>query len=143
LREPGFEYGRKQQIEQPIQHGGLPGLVLDDLIAEQDAPIMELVYREGLSRDQVYELAFIGGPLELRGADAAPIRPIAIPVKQRRRRNERCQARWKPYLPVLKRLFVLQKAGGPVFLSRMAASARYSACPLPCSYWPSPCFPPS
>ncbi len=51
------------------------------LLAEQGTPIMELVYLEELSRDQVYEFAFIGGSLKLRGADAAPIRPIAMPVR--------------------------------------------------------------
>lgn len=51
------------------------------LLAEQGAPIMELVYLEELSRDKVYEFAFIGGSLKLRGSDAAPIRPLAIPVK--------------------------------------------------------------
>lgn len=51
------------------------------LLAEQGAPILELVYLEQLSRDQVYEFAFIGAPLKLRGADAAPIRPVAIPFK--------------------------------------------------------------
>ena len=49
------------------------------LLAEQGTPIIELVYLEALSRDQVYEFAFIGASLKLRGADAAPIRPIAIP----------------------------------------------------------------
>jgi len=49
------------------------------LLAEQGAPIIELANLEALSRDQVYEFAFIGGSLKLRGADAAPIRPIAIP----------------------------------------------------------------
>jgi kynurenine formamidase len=51
------------------------------LLAEQGAPIMELVYLEELARDAVYEFAFIGGSLKLRGADAAPIRPIALPVR--------------------------------------------------------------
>jgi kynurenine formamidase len=51
------------------------------LLAEQGAPIIELVYLEELSRDRIYEFAFIGGSLKLRGADAAPIRPIAIPVE--------------------------------------------------------------
>jgi kynurenine formamidase len=41
---------------------------------------MELVELEGLSKDKVYEFAFIGGSLKLRGADAAPMRPIAIPI---------------------------------------------------------------
>jgi kynurenine formamidase len=51
------------------------------LLAEQGAPILELVYLEDLSRDKVYEFAFIGGSLKLRGSDAAPIRPIAMPVR--------------------------------------------------------------
>ena len=50
------------------------------LLAEQGAPILELVNLEGLSRDRIYEFAFLGGSLKLRGADAAPIRPIAVPV---------------------------------------------------------------
>ena len=51
------------------------------LLAEQGAPILELVNLEELSKDGVYEFAFIGGSLKLRGADAAPIRPIAIPIR--------------------------------------------------------------
>jgi len=53
------------------------------LLAEQGTPIMELVYLEDLARDGVYEFALIGGSLKLRGADAAPMRPIAIPIKPR------------------------------------------------------------
>lgn len=52
------------------------------LLAEQGTPIIELVFLEELSRDKVYEFAFIGGSLKLRGADAAPIRPVAIPVRK-------------------------------------------------------------
>ncbi len=52
------------------------------LLAEQGTPIIELAYLEELSRDQVFEFAFIGGSLKLRGADAAPIRPIAIPLRK-------------------------------------------------------------
>lgn len=52
------------------------------LLAEQGTPIIELVFLEALSRDKVYQFAFIGGSLKLRGADAAPIRPIAIPLKK-------------------------------------------------------------
>ena len=51
------------------------------LLAEQGAPIIELAFLEELSRDKIYEFAFIGGSLKLRGADAAPIRPIAIPIE--------------------------------------------------------------
>jgi kynurenine formamidase len=51
------------------------------LLAQQGAPILELVYLEELSNDAVYEFAFIGGSLKLRAADGAPIRPIAIPLR--------------------------------------------------------------
>ena len=50
-------------------------------LAQHGTPILELVYLEELSNDAVYEFAFIGGSLKLRGADAAPIRPIAVPVR--------------------------------------------------------------
>lgn len=51
------------------------------LLAQQGIPILELVNLEAIAADGVYEFAFIGGSLKLRGADAAPLRPIAIPVK--------------------------------------------------------------
>ena len=50
------------------------------LLAQTGTPIIELAYLEDLSRDQVYEFAFVGGSLKLRGSDAAPLRPIAIPL---------------------------------------------------------------
>lgn len=50
------------------------------LLAEQGTPILELVYLEELSKDKIYEFAFIGASLKLRGADAAPIRPVALPL---------------------------------------------------------------
>lgn len=50
------------------------------LLAERGVPILELVDLEALAADQVYEFAFIGGALELSGADAAPLRPLAIPL---------------------------------------------------------------
>lgn len=52
------------------------------LLAEHGVPIIELAWLEELARDGVYEFAFIGGPLKLRGADAAPLRPIALPVEK-------------------------------------------------------------
>ena len=51
------------------------------LLAQQGAPIIELVALDELSRDKVYEFAFIGGPLKLRGGDAAPLRPVALPIQ--------------------------------------------------------------
>ncbi len=50
------------------------------LLAQHGVPILELVDLEGLAEDRVYEFAFIGGSLKLRGADAAPILPMAFPV---------------------------------------------------------------
>jgi kynurenine formamidase len=52
------------------------------LLAQQGVPIVELVQLgQQLARDGVYEFAFLGGSLKLRGSDAAPIRPLAIPFK--------------------------------------------------------------
>ncbi|MEP1445234.1 MAG: cyclase family protein [Paraglaciecola sp.] len=52
------------------------------LLAQKGIPIIELANLETLSRDATYEFAFVGGSLKLRGADAAPIRPIAFPFKK-------------------------------------------------------------
>lgn len=51
------------------------------LLAEQGAPILEVVQLEALARDSLYEFAFIAGSLKLRGADAAPLRPLAFPLR--------------------------------------------------------------
>ena len=51
------------------------------LLAQHGVPILELVNLEALAEDRVYEFAFVAGSIKLRGADAAPIRPIAIPVR--------------------------------------------------------------
>jgi kynurenine formamidase len=51
------------------------------LLAQQGVPILELVQLEELARDGIYEFAFLGGSLKLRGSDAAPIRPFAIPLR--------------------------------------------------------------
>ncbi len=50
------------------------------LLAQHGVPILELVNLEELARDKVYTFAFIGGSLKLRGADAAPLRPVALPL---------------------------------------------------------------
>lgn len=50
------------------------------LEAERGVAIMEVVDLEALSADRVYEFAFIGASLKLRGATGAPMRPIAIPL---------------------------------------------------------------
>ena len=51
------------------------------LLAQQGVTLMELVNLEALSRDRIYEFAFVSGPLRLRGASAAPARPLAFPVR--------------------------------------------------------------
>ncbi len=51
------------------------------LLAQAGIPILEVVNLEGLSRDGVHEFAFLAAALRLRGADAAPMRPIALPVE--------------------------------------------------------------
>ena len=51
------------------------------LLAEKGAPIIEVINLEKLSEKKIYEFAFIGGSLKLRGADAASTHPIAVPLK--------------------------------------------------------------
>lgn len=51
------------------------------LLAQQGVPIIELVNLEELARDRVYEFAFVGGALKFRGAGAAPLRPVAFPLR--------------------------------------------------------------
>lgn len=50
------------------------------LLAQSGVTILELVILEELAKDRVYEFAFITSPLRLRGADASPVRPIALPL---------------------------------------------------------------
>jgi kynurenine formamidase len=51
------------------------------LLAQRGVPIVEVLQLEELSRDRVYEFAFIAAPLRWRGASAAPFRPIALPLR--------------------------------------------------------------
>jgi kynurenine formamidase len=53
------------------------------LLAERGVPIMEVVDLEALARDRVYEFAFVGASLKLRGASGSPMRPVAFPLKTR------------------------------------------------------------
>ena len=48
---------------------------------QQGVRILELANLEELSRDRVYEFAFVGGALKFRGADAAPLRPLAFRLR--------------------------------------------------------------
>jgi len=51
------------------------------MLAQKGVPILELVYLDEIAAEGVYEFAFIGGSLKLRGADAAPMRPVALPIR--------------------------------------------------------------
>ena len=51
------------------------------LQAEQGVSLVEALWLEDLSKDQVYEFLFIATPLKMKGATASPIRPIAIPLR--------------------------------------------------------------
>lgn len=50
------------------------------LLAQRGVMFIEQLMLEELARDGVDEFAFIGGSLKLRGASAAPMRPLAISV---------------------------------------------------------------
>ena len=54
------------------------------LLAQHGIPIIELAFLDELARDGVYEFAFIGSSLRFRGASAAPMRPIALPLRAAR-----------------------------------------------------------
>ena len=61
------------------------------LLAQQGAPIIEMANLEALARDRVYQFAFIGASIKFRGGDAAPIRPIALPLKEHSTTRQRFQ----------------------------------------------------
>jgi kynurenine formamidase len=50
------------------------------MFATAGAPIMEVVNLEELAAEKLYEFAFVGMPLPLRGATGSPLRPIAVPL---------------------------------------------------------------
>jgi kynurenine formamidase len=52
------------------------------LLAEAGVPIMEVVDTQALSGEQVFEFAFVGACLRIRGATGAPIRPLAFPLRK-------------------------------------------------------------
>jgi kynurenine formamidase len=51
------------------------------LLAEAGVPIMEVVNLEEIAAEELYEFAFVGAPLKIRGATAAPLRPFALPLR--------------------------------------------------------------
>src|SRR5215470_19020160 len=53
------------------------------LLAERGVSLLEAMWLEELSKDQVYEFLFIASPLKLRGGTASPLRPFAIPIQRK------------------------------------------------------------
>jgi kynurenine formamidase len=51
------------------------------LLAEKGVMFIEQMFLEDLAKDKVYEFAFIASSIKFRGASAAPMRPIALPIK--------------------------------------------------------------
>jgi kynurenine formamidase len=51
-------------------------------LTETGTPQMECVFLEELSRDKLYEFAFIGAPIRLRGATGSPMRPLAFALRK-------------------------------------------------------------
>lgn len=51
------------------------------LLAEKGVMFIEQMFLEELANDKVYEFAFIATSLKLKGASAAPMRPLALPIK--------------------------------------------------------------
>lgn len=52
-------------------------------LAEAGVPMIELANLEELSRDGVNEFCLIAAPIRLRGASGAPLRPIAMPLRDK------------------------------------------------------------
>ena len=51
------------------------------LLAEKGVMFLEQMNLEALAEDKIYEFAFIGSSLKLKGASGSPMRPIALPIK--------------------------------------------------------------
>jgi kynurenine formamidase len=50
------------------------------LLAEAGVAIMEVADPEAVAAERLYEFAFFGACLRLRGATGAPIRPVLMPL---------------------------------------------------------------
>jgi len=51
------------------------------LLAEAGVPIMEMVDMEEIAAAKLYEFCFFGACMKLRGATGAPMRPVAMPLR--------------------------------------------------------------
>ncbi|NDZ78287.1 cyclase family protein [Streptomyces sp. SID10853] len=52
-------------------------------LAESGVPMIELVDLEALARDGVHEFCLVAAPIRLRGATGAPLRPLAMALRDR------------------------------------------------------------
>ena len=52
------------------------------LLAEAGVPILEIANLEELAEDKIFEFAFFGACIRLRGATGAPMRPVAMPLRR-------------------------------------------------------------
>lgn len=51
------------------------------LLAEAGIPILEMANLDELAGEKIYEFAFFGACIKLRGATGAPMRPVAMPLR--------------------------------------------------------------
>jgi kynurenine formamidase len=51
------------------------------LLVKRGVPILEVLMLEELAKDKIWEFAFIGAPLKIRGATGSPLRPVALPIR--------------------------------------------------------------
>lgn len=72
----GLEYHPAAFTEEPFQP------VHQYLLASAGVPIMESVNLEEIAAARVYEFAFIGACMPIRGATGAPMRPLALPLRR-------------------------------------------------------------
>jgi len=52
------------------------------MLCEAGVPLIEIVNLEELSQAKIYEYAFFGACLKLRGATGSPMRPVAMPLRK-------------------------------------------------------------
>jgi kynurenine formamidase len=68
-------------LEQTPTQGGLNFFPVHTyLLAEAGIPILEMAQLDELVEERVYEFAFFGACIKLRGATGAPMRPVAMPL---------------------------------------------------------------
>ena len=68
-----------EQIPSTEEGNWLP--VHSYMLAEAGVPIMEMVQLDELAAEKLYEFAFFGACIKLRGATGSPMRPVAMPLR--------------------------------------------------------------